>query len=126
MKYFFAIIYNFYFKAEGNADALFRAVLYISGLIYFNLNALINFLNVKYFPESSYRFYWLIILLVVIIACSYFAFIYEKKYLQILKEYKRKGNRQKTLYKVIFFFYAIFSVLIWIYTLFLGRVINLS
>jgi len=126
MKTFFAIIYNFYFKPEGNTDALFRAVLYVSALIYFNLDALINILNVKYFPGLNYSFYWLFILLCVIIACSYFAFIHGKKHLQILKKYKSKSRQQKIFYKVLFFLYAIFSIIIWIYTAVLVRTLNIS
>ncbi len=126
MKTFFAIIYNFYLKPEGKNDALFRAVLYVSGLIWFNLFALINVLNVKYFPGLNYSFYWLFILLCVIIACSYFAFIHRKKHLQILEAYNRKSKKRKVFYKVLFFLYVIFSIIIWIYTLVLGRAINLS
>jgi len=126
MKTFFAIIYNFYFKPEGNSDALFRAVLYVSALIYFNLNALINILNIKYFPDLKYSFYWLFIFLCIIIACSYFAFIHGKKHLQILEKYQRKSKQQKIFFKVLFFLYAIFSLIIWIYTLVLGRALNTS
>lgn len=126
MKTFFAIIYNFYFKHEGNTDALFRTVLYVSALIYFNLNSLINILNVKYFPGLSYRFYWLFILLCIIIGFSYFAFVHGKKHLQILEKYQRKSKQQKVFFKVVFFLYAIFSLIIWVYTLVLGRALNVS
>jgi hypothetical protein len=126
MKTFFAIIYNFYLKPEGKNDALFRAVLYVSGLIWFNLFALINILNVKYIPGLNYSFYWLFILLCVIIACSYFAFIHRKKHLQILEAYNRKSKQQKTFYKIILFLYAILSLAILIYTAVLIRAINLS
>ena len=126
MKTFFAIIYSFYLKPEGNKDALFRAVLYVSGLIWFNLFALINILNVKHIPGLNYSFSWLFILLCVIIVCSYFAFIHGKKHLQILEAYKRKSKQQKIFYKVILFLYAILSLTIFIYTAVLVRSINLS
>lgn len=111
----FTRFYTYYHKSGEKLDAQYTAILYIGLLLFINTYSLLSFVELLFFPQIEYSYYWLFSLQVLILISCYFAFIHKGKYKQIVEKHKQKNESNKYLEWFLIITYIILSVFVWVY-----------
>lgn len=112
---FFVVFHDLYVCFDEKEDAHYTAFLLVSLLLFINIYSLISFFELYFYPQIKYEYYWLFIIQLLILILNFFLFIYGKKYIGIIKNYRFKRTKFKYLDIFLTIIYAVTSIMIWVY-----------
>lgn len=109
----FTRFYNMYYKSGEKSDAQYTAVLLIGLLLTINVNSIVLFFQLLYFPKVLYSYFWVFGLFIAILITCYFIFIHKGKYKEIVE--KHKDSNKKYFEWILIGVYIAISIFIWVY-----------
>lgn len=109
----FTRFYNMYYKSGEKSDAQYTAVLLIGLLLTINVNSIVLFFQLLYFPKVLYSYFWVFGLFIAILIICYFIFVHKGNYKEIVKNHK--GSNKKHLEWILIGVYIAISIFIWVY-----------
>ena len=115
MKIIFVNLCKLYIYFGEKKDAHYTALLLVSLLIFINAYSVLSAIELFLFPEIEYRYYLLFILQIIILILNFYIFIFRKKHVDIIENYKEKRRKFKYLDIFLTIGYIVISVIVWIY-----------
>ena len=112
---FFVVFRDLYVCFDEKDDAHYTALLLVSLLLFINIYSLISFFELYFYPQIKYEYYWLFIIQLLILILNFFLFIYRKKYIGIIKNYRIKRTKFKYFDILFTISYVVTSIVIWVY-----------
>ena len=112
---FFVVFRDLYVCFDEKDDAHYTALLLVSLLLFINIYSLISFFELYFYPQIKYEYYWLFIIQLLILILNFFLFIYRKKYIGIIKNYRIKRTKFKYFDILLTISYVVTSIVIWVY-----------
>ena len=115
MNIFFVKICDFFVYFGEKKDAHYTALLLFSILMFINLYSVISAIELYIYPQLEYRYYLLLVLQITILVINFFVFIYRKKHIEIIKNYREKRSQFKYFDAILTITYIVASATVWIY-----------
>lgn len=112
---FFVTFCDLYAYFDEKEDAHYTALLLVSLLLFINIYSLISFFELYFYPQIKYEYYWLFLVQSLILVVNFFVFIYRRKYLSIVTNYRIKRAKFKYFDIFLTLIYTIGSIVIWVY-----------
>lgn len=111
----FTRFYNMYYKSGEKSDAQYTSILFIGLLLTININSIILFFQLLYFPKVLYSHYWIFALFAIVLINCYFIFVHKGRYKRIVEKYEHNNKRKKLIEWIIIELYILGSFIIWFY-----------